>query len=292
MKAQHCKYRVGPFLDTYPASNLGLMVGWEVSRHPEWDMMYTAGLTVREICDLCHQVPATVHLHVRVREKYEPGYQAKHEAALNARGPHRPTTQWRQCLAELTDFYTAKDRLPTANSDYAECSLHRWLWVQRRAFDAGNLPDSKVALLQKNPGWNERAHCHELDLHWLETLNQFKAFVDVHGFMPRYKTYDSEAKHALGVWLHNQHQMRTKLSMIYILDARADGIWVSSDSKSSSRSSVMPVADSGVTSTVSIETAIRSVEVNRFDSLLSSPSLEVSNLQPVYRGRRLPCFSE
>lgn len=108
------------------------MVGWEVSRHPEWDMMYTAGLTVREICDLCHQVPATVHLHVRVREKYEPGYQAKHEAALNERGPSRPTTQWRRRLAELADFYAANGRLPTTTGDHAECSLHRLFTPLRR----------------------------------------------------------------------------------------------------------------------------------------------------------------
>ncbi|MGP5700708.1 helicase associated domain-containing protein [Glutamicibacter arilaitensis] len=172
--------------------------------------MYTAGLTVREICDLCHQVPATVHLHVRVREKHEPGYQDKHEAALNERGPSRPTTQWRRRLAVLADFYAANGRLPTTTGDHDECSLHRWLWVQRKAFDAGDLPDSKVTLLQKIPGWNERAHRQALDLHWLDTLERFKAFVDEHGAMPRSKTYDSEAEHALGVWPHNQHQMRTK----------------------------------------------------------------------------------
>lgn len=65
---------------------MGCMVGWDVSRHPEWDMMYAAGLTVREIADRCHQNCSTIHLHFRVREKYEPGFHARHEAALKARG--------------------------------------------------------------------------------------------------------------------------------------------------------------------------------------------------------------
>lgn len=61
------------------------MAGWEVSRHPEWDMMYAAGLTVREIADRCHQNVATIHAHFQSRERYEPGTRAKHEAALEAR---------------------------------------------------------------------------------------------------------------------------------------------------------------------------------------------------------------
>lgn len=41
--------------------------------------MYRAGLTVREIADRCQQNVATVHLHLRVREKYQPGLHAAHE---------------------------------------------------------------------------------------------------------------------------------------------------------------------------------------------------------------------
>lgn len=190
------------------------MAGWEVSRHPEWDLMYLAGLTVREISDLCRQVPATVHSHVRVREKYEPGYQAKHEEALNARGPNRPTTLWRKRAAEAADFFATFGRLPKSDGSRAERSLHRWISVQRRAHQDGKLPESKVVLLQKVTGWNERTKQQDLDLHWREVLEQLKSFVDEHGSLPRYKTFESDLEHSLGVWLHNQHQMRTEEKLL------------------------------------------------------------------------------
>lgn len=72
-------------------SSFVYMAGWEVSRHPEWDMMYAAGLTAREIADRCHQNVATIHAHFQSRERYEPGTRATHEAALAARGADRPT---------------------------------------------------------------------------------------------------------------------------------------------------------------------------------------------------------
>lgn len=71
------------------------MVGWEVSRHTEWDMIFTAGLTAHEIADLCEQNIATVHLHLRNREKYDPDFFAKHMTALEDRGPYCITTKWR-----------------------------------------------------------------------------------------------------------------------------------------------------------------------------------------------------
>ena len=68
------------------------LAGWEVSGHPEWEMMYAAGLTVREIADRCRQKRNTVHLHLHVREQYQPGLRATHEAALAARDSDSPTT--------------------------------------------------------------------------------------------------------------------------------------------------------------------------------------------------------
>lgn len=61
-----------------------------MSRHPEWDMMYAAGLTVREIADHCHCNVATIHLHLQVREKYTPGLHTTHAAALARRDPDPP----------------------------------------------------------------------------------------------------------------------------------------------------------------------------------------------------------
>lgn len=55
--------------------------------------MHLAGLTAREIADLCHRGAATVHYHLQRREHYEPGFRSKHEAALAARGKNRPSTR-------------------------------------------------------------------------------------------------------------------------------------------------------------------------------------------------------
>lgn len=187
-----------------------VMVGWEISRHPEWDMMYEAGLTAREISDLCHQVPATVYLHVRKREQYEPGYQARHEKALKSREPNRPSTKWRARATEAVEFHATHNRLPSIAGDQEEGSLYRWMAVQRRAYAKGELPESKVVLLSQLPGWNVRILQRELDLRWLMSLGDLRNFVADHGFLPRYKTFKTESEHSLGVWLHNQHQLRTK----------------------------------------------------------------------------------
>jgi len=58
--------------------------------------MHLAGLTAREIADLCHRGAATVHYHLQRREHYEPGFRGKHEAALAVRGKNRPSTIWRR----------------------------------------------------------------------------------------------------------------------------------------------------------------------------------------------------
>lgn len=49
-------------------------------------MMYTAGLTVREIAIRTNHHDNMVRLHLAKREQYRPGLRAKHEEALAARG--------------------------------------------------------------------------------------------------------------------------------------------------------------------------------------------------------------
>lgn len=190
------------------------MVGWDVSRHPEWDMMYAAGLTVREISTWCHQVYSTVHLHLQVREKYSPGLRARHEAAFAERGSNIPSTKWRNKLAAAVDFYQRKGRLPATSTDPAEQSLHHWICLQRRSFEGGDMPLSKRVLLGALPGWDQNAHQLALDQLWRSRLREFQIFVEAHERMPRYKNSSSELERRLGVWLHNQHQRRTQGDLV------------------------------------------------------------------------------
>lgn len=48
-------------------------------------MMFTAGLTAREIADRCKQNIATVYLHLKKREKYDTDFFAQHATELEAR---------------------------------------------------------------------------------------------------------------------------------------------------------------------------------------------------------------
>lgn len=186
------------------------MTGWDVSRHPEWDMMYEAGLTVREIADRCHQNVATVHLHLQVREKYQTGLRAAHEAALNDRDPDRPSTKWRKCLEEVIHFQSDHGRLPRNEGDAQEQRLFSWIAVQRRSFNQGKMSKAKETLLGSVSDWATDTNQRDLDERWRAKLIDLQDFVSEFGTMPRYKNFVSEREHELGVWLHNQHQRRTE----------------------------------------------------------------------------------
>lgn len=191
-------------------SSLVFMVGWDVSRHPEWDMMFTAGLTAREIADRCKQNIATVHLHLKNREKYDHNFFAKHTAALEDRGPHRITTQWRRRVKEAQEFHAAHGRLPRSTGKPAERSLAEWIGEQRRLFEREELPQAKIVLLEPLPDWHINARTREHEMRWRNKLALFVDFVAAEQRMPRYRTYATEEEHVLGVWLHNQHQRRTE----------------------------------------------------------------------------------
>lgn len=189
------------------------MTSWDISRHPEWDMMYAAGLTVREIADICHQNVATVHLHLRVREKYAPGLRANHEATLKERGPDRPSTQWRKSLKEVIGFQTTHGRLPRRDGDEFEQRLCRWLSLQRRAYESGGMSKAKFVLLNSLSGWSINDHQRELDDQWKAKLSELLDFVSKFEAMPRYKHFSTEHEHSLGVWLHYQHQRKSKKTL-------------------------------------------------------------------------------
>ncbi|GAA0207765.1 helicase associated domain-containing protein [Glutamicibacter creatinolyticus] len=186
------------------------MAGWQVSLHPEWDMMYAAGLTVREIADRCRQNVATVSLHLRVREKYSPGLRATHEAALAARGPDRPSTLWRQRLTEALAFQDTYHRLPRNDGEEIERSLAQWVAAQRLSYMKGRMSVPKIVLLDDLRDWHVDPYRKELDQKWCHQLAAVKDFVDINGRLPRYRKFESEHERILGVWLHNQHQRRAE----------------------------------------------------------------------------------
>lgn len=201
------------------------MTSWDVSRHPEWDMMYVAGLTVREIADRCHANVATIHLHLRVREKYAPGLQATHASALASRDVDRPSTRWRQRLAQVIAFQEAAHHLPSSKAEGVERSLARWVALQRNSYRNGRMSDAKITLLCELVNWDIDEQQQRRDEHWQTTLGALRAFVESTGKMPRYKNYATEHEHSLGVWLHNQNQRRTQNSLqLWRLDALNDAV--------------------------------------------------------------------
>ncbi|WP_404289221.1 helicase associated domain-containing protein [Glutamicibacter arilaitensis] len=173
-------------------------------------MMYSAGLTVREIIDRCHENVATIHAHLRVREKYSPGLRAKHEAALEARDPNRPTIKWRKRLKEALAFQAAQDRAPRSDGDATEQSLHQWIADQRRAYMKGQLSVAKIILLEDLTSWHVDTHQRSLDDKWRSTLSALSDFVANTGELPRYKNHFAEPEPVLGAWLHGQHQKRAE----------------------------------------------------------------------------------
>lgn len=203
------------------------MVGSPESKHSEWDLMYAAGLKVRESSDLCHQNVSTLHLHFKVQAEHDAETKARHDAALAARNPDRPSVLWRRRLSEVLAFHTLHNRLPGNSSDTTEAGLHRWLCLQRRAFDPGLMWPAKITLMDQLPGWRTDTHKENLDQGWRQRVLQLQRFVGDRGTMPRYKTYADEAERALGVRLHVQHQRRAEGLLLHwrleALDAAVPG---------------------------------------------------------------------
>lgn len=198
----------GPILSKFIM--MAVMASWSESRHPEWDLMYTAGLTAREIADLCHRNIATVHLHLKNRQKYQESFEATHQAALASRHPDRPSTRWRSQFQTLRDFVEKTGRLPRSSETQSEITLHNWRLRQLRSYESGEMSPSKIALLNTIPNWNINQRETDLNQNWEKHLNDVLIFVQTTGRFPRYRNFDSADEHRLGVWLHNQHQRKTR----------------------------------------------------------------------------------
>lgn len=185
-----------------------------MSRHPEWDLMLLAGLTAREIAEVCHRDVATVRYHLRRREHYDPGFRTKHEAAVAARGKTLPSAFWRRRVEEVAAFQAEHARLPRTTGEPAERALQKWLAARRRLLASGDLTPSMINLLQTIEGWAEDAHQRELDDLWRTKLAALIYYVHEHNQLPRYRTYATEDERTLGVWLHTQNQRRSEGTLL------------------------------------------------------------------------------
>lgn len=172
--------------------------------------MYKSGMTVREISDFTGRPLSTVQRHLQVREFYDSGIRAAHKTANAARAPGWPTTHWQRRYKAAQNFLVETGRLPSERDDDEESALARWVARQRSSHLRGELPDIQVILMDMLPGWTYREPAMNRDEHWRERLADLQAFVTETGAMPRYKRYDSELEHSLGVWLHTQHQGRAE----------------------------------------------------------------------------------
>ncbi|SEE78753.1 Helicase associated domain-containing protein [Arthrobacter alpinus] len=186
------------------------MLRWDISLHPSWDRMYKSGMTVREISDFTGRPLSTVQRHLQVRQTYDDDIRPIHDAANAARGPGWPTTHWQRRYKATQIFLAANGRLPAVGGDEEEPSLARCVAHQRALHIRGELPDIQITLMDKLPGWTHREPSVNRDEHWHERLEDLHAFVMETGAMPRYKRYDGEEEHSLGVWLHTQHQGRAE----------------------------------------------------------------------------------
>lgn len=186
------------------------MSRWETSLHPSWDRMYAAGMTVQEIADFTGRARSTVHRHLQVRETYSTDLRVVHEAALAARDPGWPNTNWRHNYKSVQDFHAQHGRLPQTGGRSSDAKLAQWIGRQRSLHRVGKLPALKVILMDVLPGWHVSPKQLTADAHWFERLDLLQAFVAERGRLPRYKRHTTERERVLGVWLHAQHQARAE----------------------------------------------------------------------------------
>lgn len=164
-----------------------------------------------EIAHCCHQKRVTVHLHLQIRECHEPGTRARHETALAAKDPDRPTTGWHRRLKEALDFLAVHGQIPHRDPNtQAERSLHTWIAQQRRTYRRGQLSTPKIILLGDLPGWAAVTRQRDLDQHWQTRLTLLREYIATTGTQPRYAAYESVQEHTLGVWLLVQHRNRSR----------------------------------------------------------------------------------
>ncbi|MBG0741825.1 helicase associated domain-containing protein [Paeniglutamicibacter antarcticus] len=200
------------------------------SRHPEWDLMYRKGLPFGRIAELCHAPKSTVHRHLQVHGRTDPGLRQDHEANRPPlTGPHRrPTDAWTQRFNQLQLFMVTHQRPPaTTGQQDTEPSLARWLSQQRSAARHGRLGHAAEEALDSLGNWRTPQRTLHDGQRWIHRLTELRSFIDQERRWPRYKGPRTEEERILGVWLHGQKQKHTRNTLtpaqIWFLDERVPG---------------------------------------------------------------------
>lgn len=198
------------------------------SQHPEWDLMYRKGLTVKRIAAPCGAVPQTVSRHVRVQRAKYPDMIAEHMANRPEDTLRPPGPSWHANIDAVAAFRRAHGRYPTSSDpDPTNRGLAQWLSLQRRADRAGTLPEDRRTLPAGLPGWESNQRAQLEAERWSARLEELRAFHAQMGRWPRFRDPVDEGERVLGVWLHAQRQSfgagHLSREQVRLLDARAPG---------------------------------------------------------------------
>lgn len=181
------------------------------SQHPEWDLMYRKGLTVKRIADLCHALPQTVGRHIRAQRALCSGMEAEHLANRPPDTPRSVGEGWQANIDALSAFRDAHVRYPTrGDPDPANRKLAHWLARQRVAERSGRLLEVRRQMLSALPGWEMNQRTVLETERWLSRLEELRVFQATEGRWPRFRTSVDEVERVLGVWLHSQGRPRAR----------------------------------------------------------------------------------
>jgi hypothetical protein len=177
------------------------------SRHPEWDLMYRKGLTVKRIAELCHAAPQTVSQHIRVQRAKYVEMDAEHLANRPPVRPNPPSARWQANIDALAAFRKARGRYPTTGDpELVNRRLAHWLSRQRCSERAGLLAEDRRYLLTVLPGWLGNQRAEQEAARWLFRVEQLRAFHAETRRWPHFRDPSDEHERELGVWLHAQRQ--------------------------------------------------------------------------------------
>lgn len=183
------------------------MTGISGSLHPEWDLMYRQGLTVRQVADLCGAVRGTVDRHIRLQKQRDPSLHADHEKNLPPVPPRSVTPVWAGNLEAVKQFRDEHGRYPTSkNPDHEARRLARWLTDQRARLKAGRLSAEKQERLAALPDWAASQRPRIDAERWEHRLDELRSFRAEQRRWPRHRNAASEHERVLGVWLHSRRQ--------------------------------------------------------------------------------------
>ncbi|WP_461163598.1 helicase associated domain-containing protein [Arthrobacter sp. R4-81] len=183
------------------------MTGVSGSLHPEWDLMYRQGLTVKQIAELCGVVRGTVDRHIHIQKQRDPSLRTAHDRNLPASKTHPIGKVWQANLEGVKEFRDKHGRYPTSkNPDHVARRLARWLTDQRARLKAGTLSQAKQDLMAGLPDWAANQRPRIDAERWEQRLGQLRTFRVENQRWPRHRASASEHERVLGVWLHSRRQ--------------------------------------------------------------------------------------